>query len=206
MNIIGDVAGNYETLMALVAKMPKDTVVSVGDMVDRGPKSKQVLEWFKENGKAIIGNHEHMLIDAYDGTRKYESGIWLTNGGVRTLTSFGLAPNEIHKMPEDIINWLKSLPYYIETDDFYITHAALPTQTPERSLVNDEYKLDMVWNRFKPLRCKKYNIFGHNHVENVTTYRDAAGEFAVCIDTDWSGVLTGIHIPSMEVFTQEYID
>src|SRR5271165_2882948 len=89
-NIIGDIAGQYDTLLALLAKMPKDaTPVSVGDMVDRGPKSKQVLEFFKNNGLAILGNHDHMMIDAckYD-MKYYNNGAWFWNGGQRTVESF----------------------------------------------------------------------------------------------------------------------
>ena len=64
VNIISDIAGNYKTLMALLEKMPQDEeIISVGDMVDRGPRSKEVIEFFmnNENATAIMGNHEHMM-------------------------------------------------------------------------------------------------------------------------------------------------
>ena len=65
MNLIGDIQGNYHTLRALLKQMPDEEPVSVGDMVDRGPRSKEVLEFFRLNGKALLGNHEHMMLDYF---------------------------------------------------------------------------------------------------------------------------------------------
>lgn len=87
-NIVGDIAGNYKTLQALLAKMPPGVPISVGDMVDRGPASKQVLDFFKASGMAVLANHEHMMLHEYQGKRTYEPGIWLLNGGHATMTSF----------------------------------------------------------------------------------------------------------------------
>ena len=42
MNLIGDIQGNYHTLRALLKQMPDEEPVSVGDMIDRGPRSKAV--------------------------------------------------------------------------------------------------------------------------------------------------------------------
>ena len=57
MNLIGDIQGNYRTLLALLKQMPDDDPVSVGDMIDRGPRSMEVLEFFRNHGKALLGNH-----------------------------------------------------------------------------------------------------------------------------------------------------
>ncbi len=89
-NIIGDIAGNFKTLEALLAKMPAGKVISLGDMVDRGPRSKEVLEYVKTNGEAVLANHEHMMLDEYLGGRTmvYGGGVWLNNGGWSTMLSF----------------------------------------------------------------------------------------------------------------------
>lgn len=89
MNVIADIAGQYKTLMALLKKMPDDEPVSVGDMVDRGPQSREVLNFFKNHGKAIYGNHEHLMVDFYRFTRIYEYNLWsMWNGGWATLQSY----------------------------------------------------------------------------------------------------------------------
>jgi hypothetical protein len=93
LNIIGDVAGRYDTLTALIEKMPSSaTPLSVGDMIDRGPKSKEVLEFFKQH-KAVLGNHEHFLLTEYKACigkeiSYYQPRIWFANGGLATLRSF----------------------------------------------------------------------------------------------------------------------
>jgi hypothetical protein len=156
-NIIGDIAGQYDTLLALLDKMPKTaTPFSVGDMNDRGPKNKEVLEFFMKNGKAVLGNHEHLMLTEYQSkmgaSPYYESGVWLSNGGIATLQSFlpdvdvellldyrayqsHFDPEDpiwnkainyywkcIDKLPADIMNWLAALPLYHEEDGLFISH------------------------------------------------------------------------------------
>lgn len=102
MNVIGDIAGEYDTLMALLKKMPDDVPVSVGDMVDRGKKSKEVLDFFMNTGEAIFGNHEHQFVDfLYDG-KMYDYALWvLYNGGWETIKSF-MDPNEKYCFPASV--------------------------------------------------------------------------------------------------------
>jgi serine/threonine protein phosphatase 1 len=48
--VIGDVHGEYETLRTLIQKLPKNSdIVFVGDLVDRGAKSRQVIELIRKN-------------------------------------------------------------------------------------------------------------------------------------------------------------
>src|SRR3990167_4499879 len=109
VNIVGDIAGRYDQLLALLKKMPDDEVISIGDMIDRGPKSKEVIEWFMKNGKAILGNHEHMMLDFYRNENYYEHDVWQQNGGSVTLTSFD--PAERHRafevVPIKVLSWVK---------------------------------------------------------------------------------------------------
>lgn len=126
MIIIGDIAGHFKSLEALVAKLPANKeLLSLGDMVDRGPDSRKVVDFFK-NHKALLGNHEHMLLDAYDFSVKlkdlsatcdnwrsiassnnlkayYVLGLWLeNNGGDATVESY--CPGLIKKNYGKILN------------------------------------------------------------------------------------------------------
>jgi hypothetical protein len=90
-NFIGDVHGDMSALKKLTAKMPKAPFFSVGDMIDRGLHSKEVIEFFMQEGnKALLGNHEHFLLDFYFNRKLYQKGIWLYkgNGGQATVYSF----------------------------------------------------------------------------------------------------------------------
>ncbi|MCF6206994.1 MAG: metallophosphoesterase [Sulfurovum sp.] len=62
--IIGDVHGEYDALMRLVAKLPKDAkLIFVGDLVDRGSRSADVVKFVRENAHScVMGNHEEMMI------------------------------------------------------------------------------------------------------------------------------------------------
>lgn len=215
INVIGDIAGNFKTLMALLKKMPEGKTVSVGDMIDRGPSSKEVIEYFMhaENVEAILGNHEHMMLDYYRhkklGRRRYDSSIWAYNGGVATMSSFD------HEAPEAVLDFIENLPQYKEftfgNDTFLISHAFVPPEMKlEESLLTIHLPLDdsIIWNRSKPARIEKYKmqIAGHNSHMGMRTFSDEKGPFATCIDTSRDKVLTGISLPSMTVYQQEYID
>jgi Calcineurin-like phosphoesterase. len=96
---IGDIHGCFYQFRELVEERIRirkdDKVVLAGDFIDRGTRSKEVLDYIIElqnNGFDIIpliGNHESMLLDALDN----ESHLlkWILNGGAVTLKSFGIS-------------------------------------------------------------------------------------------------------------------
>ena len=53
-NVIGDIAGQFKALEALVKKMPKGDLICVGDLCDRGPQSKEVYDFVMERGMILI--------------------------------------------------------------------------------------------------------------------------------------------------------
>jgi len=150
--IIGDLHGEFDTLLALVAKLPKDAeLVFVGDLIDRGAKSREVIEFVRKNNHAcVLGNHEQMMIDyGTSFTKTYPDSTnpsflhnWYNNGGDATLFSYsllrydkkeGMQCVENAKMMEqfqDDIEWLKTLPLYKELSDkinnkpVVVTHAS----------------------------------------------------------------------------------
>ncbi|NEP44268.1 MAG: serine/threonine protein phosphatase, partial [Okeania sp. SIO2H7] len=66
--IIGDVHGHYDGMIALleaIAPGKKDEVYFLGDLIDRGPKSAQVVDFVRKSPyKCLLGNHEHMMLNA----------------------------------------------------------------------------------------------------------------------------------------------
>lgn len=206
INIIGDIAGRFDELMLLLNKMPEaDLVLSVGDMIDRGPKSRQVLEYFMDtsNTEAIFGNHEEMMVNYV----KYGQGMdWLRNGGFHTLNSFKKNPDDKNvDIPADYIEWLEKRPLYFETDDLVVSHAPIPNNLEGR-LPQDPYSRNyfFIWNRFKPMcRQSKFTIHGHNG--KFEEFKDEQGTYSLCIDNSHNGKLMGIHWPTMETFEQDYL-
>lgn len=213
-NIIGDIAGRYDELMLLIKKMPEDEYILVGDMIDRGPKSKEVVYWAAKNARCILGNHEHMMIDSYRKTSIYDYRLWEdVNGGQATVDSFC---NEgfVDFIPESIISWMESLPLYIVVDDnvlvshsfahYYLELKEACNITNENGRVSHT---SIIWNRSRPGRRQDYElqIAGHNSQMGLTTFADAHGTYAICLDDSRYKKVTGLHYPSMEVYQQDYL-
>ncbi len=207
MNIIADVAGQYDALMRLVAKMPKDPFIFVGDLIDRGPKSKEVVEWVMKNARSVLGNHEDMMIDFYRDTDRYEDGIWFMNGGETTAQSYVgrkiYANKPSHhelirkRIPEEHIIWMENLPTEIRTDDgLLVTHAAYNSD-----VIATYDTFGAIWYRGEPVKqAGIMNVFGHNSHWGITKFED----YAMCIDGSRHNVLTGLHWPSMTIYQEPY--
>lgn len=207
LNIIADIAGQYDSLLRLVAKMPKAPFLSLGDMVDRGPKSREVLEWFMANGKALMGNHEHMMITSIDGTydqHNYTRNDWFHNGGGHTLRSFEFDGNDKVVIPTKLIDWLKSLPLEYKQEGLVVTHA------PISDMCFDPISSDIgrkVWARGEPSPIEGVlQVHGHNaYVTGLKWWRSEDGKsWAVCLDDSKKKVLTGMHWPSLELYQEPY--
>lgn len=68
--VIGDIHGEFDKVEALMSQASfdptKDRLLSVGDLVDRGPQSKDALDWLKQDWFfAVRGNHEQMVVDSF---------------------------------------------------------------------------------------------------------------------------------------------
>jgi serine/threonine protein phosphatase 1 len=140
---VGDIHGRFDLLKQAILAIESDsdaaTVVFLGDYIDRGPQSRQVLETLmagpKRSGDRWIclqGNHEVMMVAARHSRREMDR--WLGNGGEETLDSFG------GQVPETVLAWCAALPLKWETEHHFFVHAgirpgvALAEQEPETML------------------------------------------------------------------------
>jgi serine/threonine protein phosphatase 1 len=115
--IIGDIHGCYDELRRLLdaaAVADDDVIVSVGDLVDRGPEPTEVVRWFRERPGAIVlmGNHE----------RKHVRRVYSYSQEVTRL--------QMGDAYDDAVAWMAKLPYFYETDDVRVVHAALVPGMP----------------------------------------------------------------------------
>lgn len=191
---IGDVAGEFKTLMKLLGRCSQGRrVILLGDLNDRGPDTKSVIEWTMSapNVDVVYANHEDMMIDWYRQTKIYEKRIWLThNGGEYTLESYGadyintnsededLAHDDLLRplIPKEHIEWLASRPKFIEGEGWIASHAPIsPVIAWEKFLdlyrypVSDpRFEDSIIWNRGSPRRRKdQFQIHGHTSFPNV---------------------------------------
>ena len=141
---IGDVHGHYNGLMQLVAMMaptPADTLHFVGDLIDRGPRSAQVVEFVRQhNYPCVLGNHEQLLLNAFPDEDPNLGAFqgWLNSGGQPTLTSYPSTEALLEH-----VEWLKTLPFYLDLGDILLVHAGL---NPKRSLA-EQTTMDFCWIR-----------------------------------------------------------
>jgi len=131
---IGDIHGYADALAALIdAIRPEadDTIVPVGDYVDRGPDTPRVLDDLIALAQRcrlvpLLGNHDEMVLDLYHGEPGLEN--WLSWGGEDTLLAYGCShPSQI---PERHIVFLEGCVTYHETERHFFVHASYDPELP----------------------------------------------------------------------------
>jgi len=132
---IGDVHGCAKALRGLlsaIAPKPRDTLVFLGDLIDRGPDSRGVIELVLKLQKltrvvVIKGNHEEMMEAVLN--RQMEHSVWLKYGGLSTLDSYGFNGDRDF-LPPTHVAFFKTLVDYFEQDDFFFAHASYDPDLP----------------------------------------------------------------------------
>ncbi len=192
INSIGDPTGFAESLRLLHEKMPSGQLWCVGDLVDRGPSSKEVMDFFINGGhKSVMGNHDHMMLfekmKKEPGTHPmlYQAGAWMYNGGDATLKSFN--PESPYSFDADspelepYFNFIKEMPLIKQIDNLIITHAPIPNRMRDRksfdlSEINKNpwaINQTALWNRFPPTKLKdKFQVYGHNSTRGILWHTD----------------------------------
>lgn len=216
MNFIADVAGNYDSLVRLITKMPNEPIVFVGDLIDRGPDSMKVVDLVRSHSEyqCLMANHEHMFIDWCFRNGWYEDGDFLRNGGYATLQSYGCDPfaEKTNAKMLDDAEWMKGNKLFFENEHVFASHApwsahvdfefATQLTTEGRGfsigpVVNGQ---SLLWNRSNPAPRefggkRKIQVFGHNPDMSVRMMRDDNDMlFALAIDCSWAKILTGLHV------------
>lgn len=215
---IGDVHGHLHLLLELERLIAEDagdkersTIILLGDMVDRGPNSAQVLDHVLERQAAnpdylcLRGNHEQAMLD-YVRTCDPDDP-WLRHGGRETLLSYGIVEAQLRtrreardavaaSVPQEHLSFLSSLPHVIETPSHYFSHAGV---NPARPLTGQTTS-DVLWFKDEMVadyaQFEKVVVHGHEAVSvvsasarriNVDTGAYATGRLsAVCIKDNHS--------------------
>jgi hypothetical protein len=119
LNIISDIAGQFSAFEALLHKMPDAFILSVGDLIHKGPQSMAVLNWFRHKSAnrealALMGNHEKLAIDAVESCLKgnphaKKVAQWLDKGGGDALKSIDPAFSWPEASPKTSSSWARAL-------------------------------------------------------------------------------------------------
>ncbi|KAM3577432.1 hypothetical protein VYU27_000595 [Nannochloropsis oceanica] len=142
--IIGDVHGCLEELQSLLIKAnyspQQDTVILVGDLVNKGPLSAETVQYCRENNfLSVRGNHDDSALSAFFRTGKFK--------GMATLPP---AYEYVTKLKEEDVKWLNALPYTwsIPHMGVAVVHAGmLPGRSIGRQTASDMSRMRSVVKR-----------------------------------------------------------
>ena len=200
--IVGDIHGCARTLNKLLdeafKRYPIGEVFILGDLIDRGRYSREVLELLNGLKSKIpttifLGNHEDMFLDFVLDTKRYETNLWFYNGGEATVESFDgdvilKGDGYIRDFSRENI-WGKfssifdSLEIFKELSlggrKYLLSHAGgfYGDKTPEefyRTLELREKKLlfPFIWDRKADFRTERYQDFtiihGHTPTKKIS--------------------------------------
>jgi serine/threonine protein phosphatase 1 len=232
--VIPDSHGCLFTFRTLVEELigltHDDRLILIGDYIDRGPDSKRLLDYIIELSKEgfdvtpIRGNHEDFLVKVWEDTnkpwhlRKMVSRNkmrkdWMDSGGDTTLHSFGVV--DMRMFPVKYIEWIKSLPLYVELDKFLVVHAGFNFDAPD--IFADEQA--MMWIRDYTIDPEKTNFrrvihghvpvpldFIHASLESGTYHFIALDNGVYMINRPGFGNLLALELNSLKLLVQPNLD
>lgn len=219
---VGDVHGRDDLLSELLDKVEADiavrspartAMVFLGDLIDRGPASADVVERMRnyrpEGVRTIflMGNHEEVLLRIFAG----EDGLvedWLRFGGAECMRSYGIDPDGLKRLesgkaadtirgsiPADHIDFLQGFADTFRAGDYLFVHAGIRPGVP----LDEQAQQDLHWIRQPFLEDGSESgtvvVHGHTIADEVEVLPNRIG-----IDTGayYSGVLTAIGIQNAE--------
>lgn len=180
---IGDIHGCADELKILLNYLTEnlefskeDTMVFLGDYIDRGPNSFSVIEQILDiqikfpKIFCLSGNHEELLVNTILGQEK-SIVEFLRQGGKDTLVSYGLKPKDVleieQKLPKAHLEFYLNLERYVISANHVFVHAGLNPENPLLLQANE----DIRWIRLKFINSshdfKKIIVFGHTPQDNV---------------------------------------
>jgi serine/threonine protein phosphatase 1 len=179
---IGDVHGCLDRLAAVHEQIAEDladrpvdisVLVHLGDYVDRGLDSAQVVDWLSGGAPVpvtqivnLMGNHEDMMLQALPGTDKEANATWLANGGSDSLLSWEISrkvpPAEwAARIPAELQTFLRELKISFRFGGYLFVHAGIRPAVP----LDRQERHDMLWIR-EPFLSWKHShdvIVVHGH-------------------------------------------
>lgn len=214
---IGDIHGkrfHFNGLWDQLQPSKDDTIVILGDMIDRGPDPRGVIQDILDrradgfNVIALQGNHEDMYMACLDGINAIGNGeeqiqenicdVFLYNGGNTTSKSYGrIVPDDEH------LAFFRSLPLKYETDEYFFCHAGVDPNKP----LQKQTGVDLLWIREKFLHSNKdfgkLLIFGHTPTNMIYGHKSLEPFIQnnkIGIDTGcvFGGRLTALILPEFE--------
>jgi serine/threonine protein phosphatase 1 len=181
---VGDIHGHDREVGVLLDHLirtrsvgPEDLFIFMGDYIDRGPSSKQVIDRMLEIRRLwpqtvfLRGNHEDMLLH-FLGLGGSGGEFYLRNGGAAFFESYGIEPTGplselIERLPRDHLEFIQSLEYGVVLAEFLFVHAGVAPRKP----LEQQLASDLLWIRKEfvqaPHTLGKTVVFGHTAFNQI---------------------------------------
>ena len=205
---IGDVHGCVDELRLLLNRLPRTsetTLVFLGDYVDRGPASREVIDTILELQQrykvvALKGNHEVMFQNYLRDPESAAAGAFIYNGGSATLASYADANGEV-TISEAHRKFLNTRPLIYEGEHNVFVHAGLP-RIPLAEIDPRRDEATLLWTRGRFLTTNydwgKVVVHGHTPVARVTLRPNRINLDTGCV---FDGRLSAIALPGETRFS-----
>ena len=221
--IIGDVHGCFNTLLELIKQFPnkeRSKICFVGDVVDRGLFSCDVVELIIQNGyKMVMGNHERRLLnnqlEFLNNKVPFDRSWFFGNGGEATYRSYF---GQSMKFKQRHIDFLEQRPVYLEFKDYktqngehlVVSHSAVGNMWELRNdkYASEEFKRHLLSGRGDEMQVSGiFNVYGHTPVREVKFYKNSADIDTGCVFNEVGyDKLSALEFPSMKIYTQRNVE
>jgi serine/threonine protein phosphatase 1 len=209
--VVGDIHGcsrELDVLLSSLALAVGDTVVFLGDYVDRGPDVRGVVERLLEladipgiRSVFLRGNHEDMLL-GYLGREGHYGEAFLANGGDVTVRSYGVSgrpsPGRFESaLPARHLEFLAGTKLLHGEGDYLMVHAGI---RPDRAL-GEQVPHDLIWIRdefiARPHGLGRTVVFGHTPMREVLV--DLPYKIGIDTGCVYGGMLSALELPALTI-------
>ena len=221
--IIGDVHGCFNTLLELIKQFPnkeKSQICFVGDVIDRGLFSCDVVELIMQNDyKMVMGNHERRLLnnkfEFLNNKVPFDRSWFFGNGGEATYRSYF---GQSMKFKQRHIDFLEQRPVYLEFKEhknqngehLVVSHSAVGNMWELRNdkYASEEFRRHLLSGRGDELQVSGiFNVYGHTPVREVKFYKTSADIDTGCVFNEVGyDKLSALEFPSMKIYTQRNVE
>ncbi|RNC71367.1 MAG: serine/threonine protein phosphatase [Desulfuromonadales bacterium] len=216
--VVPDIHGCSRTLDRLLTEVigltRRDELYLLGDYIDRGPRSREVLDILMGLAlkgyriRPVRGNHEEMFLNSCSDWDSFR--MWMLNGGRATLDSFGV--EDARDIPPPYRRFMEEMPCYRVLPDFVLVHASLNFAAPDPFADTEA----MLWSRSLEVRKELIGgrrlVGGHTPMtrdeiaRGITTDRIVLDNGCVYLERHGMGSLAALELDTMTLYFQENID
>jgi serine/threonine protein phosphatase 1 len=205
---IGDIHGCASELRKLLDKLPltqTSQIVFLGDYVDRGPHSREVIELIIELKKkndviTLMGNHESMFMEFLAAPHSAAAGRFIFNGGGTTLASYSDGAGS-YTIPEHHSDFLGTLQLFYETDKYFFVHGGVPEIALDKINMK-KHGSYLLWAR-EPFLSSEFDwgktiVHGHTPIRVADIERNRINIDTGCV---FNNKLTAIRMSDRKLFS-----